>query len=346
MFGIGGGEILFILFLGLLLFGPKKIPQITKDISKVLNDLKKSTDQIKKDIMENEDLKQIKESANDIKKQIEQSINEEEKELLNNEYLSSNGVNFMRKKIIIGNWKMNKTIEESLNLVEELNQELKNENEIDIVICPPFISLSEVKKKLENSSMELGAQNIFWEETGAYTGEISPIMLKNIGCKYVIIGHSERRMYFNETNEMINKKIKAALKQDIIPIMCVGEKLEQRQNNETFAVIEKQLEQGLLNIELEDLVKIIIAYEPVWAIGTGVVATTEQAQEVHSFIREKLAKIANPFIADTIRIQYGGSVTPENIQELIKQKDIDGALVGGASLKSVSFISIIKNTKY
>ncbi|MFH1613272.1 MAG: triose-phosphate isomerase [bacterium] len=347
MFGISGGELLVILFLGLLLFGPQKIPQIAKIVAKILNDLKKSTDQIKKDIMENEHLKQIQNNTYDIKNQIEKSIYKEEKEPFINEkeYLKPKGEKFMRKKIIIGNWKMNKNIEESLKLVEELNQELKNENEIDIVICPPFTSLLEVKKKLENSFIELGAQNLFWEETGAYTGEISPVMLKDIGCKYVIIGHSERRMYFNETNEMVNKKIKAALKKDIIPIMCVGENLEQRKNNETFFVIEKQLEQGLLGIELEDLEKIIIAYEPIWAIGTGVVATIEQAQEVHSFIREKLSKIANSFIAEIIRIQYGGSVTPENIQNLITQKDIDGALVGGASLKSTSFISIIKNTK-
>jgi triosephosphate isomerase len=192
--------------------------------------------------------------------------------------------------------------------------------------------------------MELGAQNVYWEEKGAFTGEVSPVMLKEIGVKYVVIGHSERRTYFHETNETVNKKVRSALKAGLLPIMCVGERLEEREAGKTFDVIRDHVTVGLKGISKEDILKIVIAYEPVWAIGTGKTATPDQAQEAHLYIRGLLKEIYNESVAQSVRIQYGGSVKPENIKELISQKDIDGALVGGASLKVEQFAPIVKES--
>ena len=248
----------------------------------------------------------------------------------------------MRRPIIAGNWKMNKTIGESIELSTALKRVLFDEGSVDIVLCPPFTALSEVAETILDSNLALGAQNCFWEEKGAYTGEISPLMLKDLGCKYTIVGHSERRQYFGETNQLVNKKIKTLLKIGINPIMCIGENLEERESGKTFDIINNHIEGGLLDISSDELLKITIAYEPVWAIGTGRNATPEQAGEVHRFIRKKIEKLYNGESATLLRIQYGGSVTPENISDLIKDPDIDGALVGGASLKSASFVKIVK----
>jgi triosephosphate isomerase len=240
---------------------------------------------------------------------------------------------------------MNKDQFEAGILAEELANELKNEEEIEIVLCPPFTSLAVVYQRIKNSAIKLGAQNMYFLIKGAYTGEISPVMLKKAGCQYVILGHSERRKYFQETDEQINQKVKAALENGLIPIMCLGETKKQREAGETFSVVEKQLQIGLQGLGEEGLARIIIAYEPVWAIGTGIVAKPEQAQEVHKFIREQLASLSNSLTAERIRIQYGGSVTPENIEGLINQPDIDGALVGGASLEAKSFLEIVRKSK-
>jgi len=249
----------------------------------------------------------------------------------------------MRKPIIAGNWKMNKTITEALDLVRQLGMELKDVKDVDIVVCPVFTALYSVSHALEGSTIKLGAQNLFWEEKGAFTGEISAPMLKDTHCEYVIIGHSERRNIFKETNVNVNRKIKAALKAGLLPIVCVGERLEERKENKTFDVVDGHIHGALDGLSADDLGRIIIAYEPVWAIGTGHNATPEQAQEVHSFIRKIIIDHFGKEVAENLRIQYGGSVKPENITTLIKQPDIDGALVGGASLKAESFIQIVKS---
>ncbi len=247
----------------------------------------------------------------------------------------------MRKPFIAGNWKMNKTIPEAIELVKKLKEIVKVENG-EIVVIPPFTALSEVRKVIKESKIELGAQNLHWKEKGAYTGEISPSMLKDIGCKYVIVGHSERREHFLEKDELINLKIKAALENSIHPIFCIGEKLEQREKGETIKVIDEQINKGLNGLDEKEIKNIVIAYEPVWAIGTGRTATPEQAQEVHLFIREKLKKNYGNEIASCAIILYGGSVKADNAYSLIKEKDIDGALVGGASLEAESFGKIIE----
>ncbi|MBI5662967.1 MAG: triose-phosphate isomerase [Ignavibacterium album] len=249
----------------------------------------------------------------------------------------------MRKKIIAGNWKMNNDLQQSIFLIEELKTKLQNKSlNSDIIICPPFTSLSEAKKLIEGSVIKLGAQNMFYEDSGAYTGEISASMLKSVGCEYVILGHSERRTIFGEKDEMINKKIRKALSQKLKPIFCVGETLEEREKDITEKVIKKQIEKGLIDVTPDEILDVIIAYEPVWAIGTGRTATPQQAQEVHHFIRKLLANMYSKDFANLITIQYGGSVKPENAKELLSQKDIDGALVGGACLKADSFIGIIE----
>jgi len=248
----------------------------------------------------------------------------------------------MRKVIIAGNWKMNKTVEESITLANGIKRALFDVSNIEIVLCPPFTSLSDVKDILQDSNIALGAQNMYWEKEGAFTGEVSPLMLKGLGCKYVIIGHSERRAYFNETNETVNKKIKTALETELLPIMCVGETLEEREANKTFDVVREHVEKGLSDISDTDILKVVIAYEPVWAIGTGKTATPDEAEEVHKFIRGILDKKYGKKIADVIRIQYGGSVKPANIETLLNKKDIDGGLIGGASLKEDSFCDMIK----
>jgi len=250
----------------------------------------------------------------------------------------------MRKIIIAGNWKMYKTITEAIELTNGLKRNLYDVTGVEIVLCTPFTCLDQVSELTAESNIKLGAQDMYWENEGAFTGEISPLMLKDLGCEYVIIGHSERRQYFSETNETVNKKVKAALKHGLTPIMCVGEKLEERKANKTFDVIKDHTENGLKGITLEDMPKVVIAYEPVWAIGTGLTATPEQAQEVHAYIRKLLTQISNGDTAENMTIQYGGSVKPENIKELMKQKDVDGALVGGASLKIDSFTQLVKNS--
>ena len=251
----------------------------------------------------------------------------------------------MRKPIIAGNWKMNKTVPEALELVNGIKNVLRDIKEVEIVVCPPATGLSEVAGVLQGSNIGLGAQNVYWEEGGAYTGEISCLMLKEIGCRYVIIGHSERRSYFNETNESVNKKVKTVLRYNLTPIVCVGERLEQREANQTFEVVRDHIQGALQGFSAEEAKKIIIAYEPVWAIGTGRTATPDQAQEVHGFIRQLLKELHNHDVADIVRIQYGGSIKPDNIIDLMAQPDVDGGLVGGASLKLDSFVKIVKGSR-
>ena len=251
----------------------------------------------------------------------------------------------MRKPIIAGNWKLNKTPHEAILLASELKREIVDVEGVDIVLCPPFTALGDVADTLTDTNIALGAQNIFWEDAGAFTGEISGPMLKDLGVTYVIIGHSERRQYFNETNETVNKRLRAALKHGLTPIVCVGENLAQRESNKTFDVIKDHCEGSLSGLSADEMKKVVLAYEPVWAIGTGKTASPEQAQEVHVFIRQLLGKIFNSEIASSVRIQYGGSVTPDNIVSLMAKADIDGALVGGASLKAPSFAAIVKGAK-
>jgi len=251
----------------------------------------------------------------------------------------------MRKVIIAGNWKMNKTPSEAIQLVDEFKRLVVDVSGVDIVVCPPFVDLQDVCEAVNEHNIEVGAQNVFWEDSGAFTGEISALMLKYLGVKYVIIGHSERRQYFGETNETVNKRLRAALKHGLIPIVCVGENLSQRESNKTFDVIKDHCEGSLANLTLDEISRVVLAYEPVWAIGTGKTATPDQAQEVHAYIRQLLGRLFNEDVARTVRIQYGGSVTPENAATLMAKPDIDGALVGGASLKASSFAAIIKSAK-
>lgn len=246
------------------------------------------------------------------------------------------------KPFIAGNWKMYKNIDEAVELVSSLKKAEKELSEAAVVVIPPFTALREIKKTLEGSSIKLGAQNLFWEEKGAFTGEISPVMLKDAGCEYVVIGHSERRQYFGEIDETVNKKIKAALAQGLVPIVCIGESLEERERGETINKVETQLKIGLERMGKEEMSQIIIAYEPIWAIGTGLTATPAQAEEVHSFIRDKLRENYGNEIGSYVIILYGGSVKPDNTYTLLKEKNINGALVGGASLEADSFIQIAK----
>jgi triosephosphate isomerase len=244
----------------------------------------------------------------------------------------------MRKPIIAGNWKMYKTLTEAVDFVKKLKPEVADVHDKTILICPPFPVLKDVCDVAADSNIAVGGQNLYWEDEGAFTGEVSGPMLKAVGCKYVIIGHSERRQYFGETDQTVNKKIFAAIKHNLMPIVCVGETLEQREKGETFKIIERQIKDGLHSLDIGHWSLVIIAYEPVWAIGTGKTATPEQAQEVHAFIRGLLPKE----VAQEVRILYGGSVKPENVKELMAQPDIDGGLVGGASLQSKSFAGLIK----
>jgi triosephosphate isomerase len=247
----------------------------------------------------------------------------------------------MRKKVIAGNWKMNNDISESQNLVSGILSGLGNDNKCDVIVCPPFTSLSEINTLIKDTQVKLGAQNVHYEDSGAFTGEISNSMLKSVGCEYVIIGHSERRTIFGENDEMINKKIKKALDSRLKVIFCIGESLEQREEGITNEVVKKQIVNGLVNVTSDELSNIIIAYEPIWAIGTGKTATPEQAQEVHSFIRGLIEQFYSKESSENLVIQYGGSVKPDNAATLLSQPDIDGALVGGACLKADSFLSII-----
>lgn len=247
-----------------------------------------------------------------------------------------------RLPFMAGNWKMNKTVGEALDLVRELKAAISGVKTVEVAVAPPFTALYAIRKELEGSSIHLAAQNLYWEEKGAFTGEVSPLMLKEVGCDYVIIGHSERRQFFGETDETVNRRIKAALAQGLKVIFCIGETLREREEGKTFSVIESQVEGGLKGLGDQEMTNMVIAYEPVWAIGTGKTATPEQAEEVHRFIREKLEKLYSREVSEEIRIQYGGSVTPENVKGLMNQPNIDGALVGGASLKAESFSKIVR----
>jgi triosephosphate isomerase (TIM) len=248
----------------------------------------------------------------------------------------------IRKKLIAGNWKMNKTASESVDLAQELVTAVGKVVDIDIVICPPFTSLESVGKAIDGSVVKLGAQNMHPETSGAFTGEIAAPMLRAFFATHVILGHSERRQYFGETDAFINKKVLAALKNQLRPILCVGETLAEREAGSTLKVVQTQLEAALEGVSKELATSVVIAYEPVWAIGTGKVATTEQAQEVHAFIRTLLTKLFGEPIAQKLRILYGGSMKPANAPELLAQKDIDGGLIGGASLEARSFVELVK----
>ncbi|NLM04315.1 MAG: triose-phosphate isomerase [Clostridiales bacterium] len=246
----------------------------------------------------------------------------------------------MRIPIIAGNWKMNKTTAEAIELVNVLKEGM-GDTDVKVVICCPYTVLATVKKAVEGTNIKLGAQNMHWEDSGAYTGEISADMLKEQGVEYVIIGHSERRQYFNETDETVNKKVKKALEKALIPILCVGESLEERETDKTFDVVKEQVLKALEDVEASDMKNIVIAYEPIWAIGTGKTATPEQANEVIAYIRNVLKEKYGEEISEIVPIQYGGSVKANNATEIMNQSDIDGALVGGDSLKAESFLGII-----
>ncbi|MDI6704229.1 MAG: triose-phosphate isomerase [bacterium] len=248
----------------------------------------------------------------------------------------------MRKPIIAGNWKMNKTVQEACILVDALKKGLSDVRDVEIVVCPPFTALRDVGKAINGTNIHLGAQNVYLEEKGPYTGEISPLMLKDLGCKYVIIGHSERRRYFGEDNELINKKVRKSLSCGLSPILCVGERLEERKAGRQEEVVYDHVVNGLTDLSKEDMMQVVIAYEPVWAIGTGVAATPEDAQEMHKFIRNILSSLHDRDLAEGVRIQYGGSVKPENISDLMAKSEIDGVLVGGASLNADSFVKIVR----
>jgi triosephosphate isomerase len=249
-----------------------------------------------------------------------------------------------RKLIIAGNWKMNKTVAEALALVDDLKIELANITEVDIVVCPPFTALCAVAKALRDSNIRLGAQDMSEHNSGAYTGEIAAEMLKEFGVRYVILGHSERRQYHKESDELISKKAQAAHAASLQPIICVGETLAEREAGQTEKVLETQVRGSLTGLSKDQMVETIIAYEPVWAIGTGKTATTAQAQEAHAFIRGLVVKLFDETVTRRVRIQYGGSVKPSNARELMSQPDVDGALVGGASLEARSFADIVKNS--
>jgi len=247
----------------------------------------------------------------------------------------------MRKKIVAGNWKMNKTASEAAALIEGIKKEVAGIAKVEVVVCPPFTDLKDAAAACAGSNVALGAQNVHWEASGAFTGEISAAMLKDLGVKYAIVGHSERRQYFGETDETVNKRTKAALAAGLIPIVCVGETLAERDAGKMEEVVVRQTKIGLSDLG-SDLKQVVIAYEPVWAIGTGRTASPAQAQEVHALIRRTLAEISSGDIANGIRIQYGGSMKPENAKELMSQPDIDGGLIGGAALKADSFAAIVK----
>lgn len=249
-----------------------------------------------------------------------------------------------RRLIIAGNWKMNKTVHEAVDLVNALKRELNGVKEVDIVVCPPFTALSEVSKAIIESNIRLGAQNMSEQGYGAYTGEIAAGMLRDLAVRYVILGHSERRQYQKETDALIAKKAAAAHAASLKPIVCVGETLAEREAGQMQAVVETQTRGSLAGLTPQQIEETVIAYEPVWAIGTGKTATSAQAQEVHAFIRKVVAKITSESVARKVRIQYGGSVKAANSRELMSQPDVDGALVGGASLEERSFADIIKNT--
>ncbi len=250
----------------------------------------------------------------------------------------------MRKPILAGNWKMNMTAAQGMELVQAMQQELLAIEGVERVVCPPFLAIPDVSRLVKGTAIKVGAQDLFWEESGAYTGEVSPGMVREF-CDYVIIGHSERRQYFGETDETVNRKIKAALAHDLIPIVCVGESLELRQQGKTESWVEKQVRAALAGLTADQVAGMIIAYEPIWAIGTGLAATAKDAERViGGVIRATIADMFSPATADATRIQYGGSVKPGNAFELMSQPNIDGGLVGGASLKAADFVEIVRLT--
>ena len=247
-----------------------------------------------------------------------------------------------RKKLIAGNWKMNKTPSDGAALVAELVATIGKQSDVDVVVCPPFTGLESAAKALDGSTLKLGAQNMHFESSGAFTGEVSAPMLRALFATHVILGHSERRSYFGETDALVNKKVAAALKNQLRPILCVGETLAEREAGLTLKVVQTQTEAALEGVSKEQAASLVVAYEPIWAIGTGKVATTEQAQEVHAFIRGLLTKLFTDAVSQKIRILYGGSMKPANAPELLAQKDIDGGLIGGASLEARSFVELVK----
>ena len=249
-----------------------------------------------------------------------------------------------RKSFVAGNWKMNTDSHSGVKLAEDVVSGCEDTagSKVDVAVCPPFVYLQQVANTLSSSRVALGAQDVYFEQKGAFTGEISSAMLKDVGCTYVICGHSERRHVIGETDELINKKVHAAILGGLLPILCVGELLEERKANKTAEVVTRQLKKGLAGISPEKMLAVTIAYEPVWAIGTGLTATPQQAQEVHALIRGLLAQMYNKKIASETRVQYGGSAKPDNAGELMGQEDVDGLLVGGASLKAEDFVAIVK----
>ncbi|MBF0254147.1 MAG: triose-phosphate isomerase [Candidatus Omnitrophica bacterium] len=248
----------------------------------------------------------------------------------------------MRQRIIAGNWKLNKTITEAIELVVLLKRENFGMNPPVVVVCPVFTAITEVSEQCAGSGIKVGGQNLYWEEKGAFTGEVSGSLLKDAGCEYVIIGHSERRQFFGETDDSVNLKVKSALTQTLLPIICCGEVLEEREGNLTNQILDRHIRGAFKGVSAEDAARTVIAYEPVWAIGTGKVATPEQAQDAHAFIRNILVELYSDEVASAVPILYGGSVKPENALEILKKPDVDGALVGGASLKAGDFAGIIR----
>ncbi len=249
----------------------------------------------------------------------------------------------MKRPLIAGNWKMNKTIPEAINLINIIKAGVHKATDCDVVVCPPYTALAAISELIRDTKIDLGAQDMYCETEGAFTGEISPLMLKDVGCRYVILGHSERRQIFKETDELINKKVVAALKYNLVPILCLGETLEEREARRAFEVVKKQFDHSLKNLKPEEMERVVIAYEPVWAIGTGRTATPEQAEQMHSYIRRLLNEQYGEMIGQKIQIIYGGSVKPDNIAQLTAKPNLDGALVGGASIKAESFIQIVTN---
>ena len=248
-----------------------------------------------------------------------------------------------RKYFIAGNWKMNKTAAEATALIDAIKAKVGSQDKVDVAVCPPFTALDAASKALAGSTIKLGAQNMYFEAHGAFTGEVAADMLKEFSCTYVILGHSERREYFKECNCLINKKVKAVLANSMKPILCVGEKLEEREAGKTLDIVSEQTVKGLEGISKEDAKNVVVAYEPVWAIGTGKTATPAMAQEVHAAIRKVLADAFGADVADSIQILYGGSMKPENADALLAEKDIDGGLIGGAALKADSFVALIES---
>jgi len=248
----------------------------------------------------------------------------------------------MRTPVIAGNWKMNKTVAEAVALASEIKERVAGVENVKVIVCPVFTAVKSVADVLKGSNVKVGAQDMYWETSGAYTGEVSGEMLLEAGAEYVIIGHSERRQYFGETNETVNKKLKKALSIGLKPIVCIGETLADREAGTTEAVVGKQVKEGFVGLTAEEMKGTIIAYEPVWAIGTGKTATAEQAEAVHAFVRNLVAQLWDKETADTVIIQYGGSMKPENVASLLAQPDIDGGLIGGAALKADSFEKLVK----